>query len=116
MEIVAAFDNDREKVGRRVHGRAVQPLELLPDFVRRTHVLLGVIATPAKAAQSVADLMIEAGIRAIWNFAPAHIAVPKEVILQNEDLYHSLASLSFKLERHMTKRPLESETIYAQDN
>jgi redox-sensing transcriptional repressor len=59
--------------------------------------------------------MVTGGIRAIWNFAPAHIQVPERVILQNEDLYHSLASLSFKLESRMGASPLESE-IYAQDN
>ena len=58
--------------------------------------VVGVIATPAAAAQSVADLMVAGGIRAIWNFAPAHLRVPEQVILVNEDLYHSLASLSFQ--------------------
>jgi hypothetical protein len=46
--------------------------------------------------------MVEAGIRAIWNFAPVHVRVPDFVILQSEDLYHSLASLSFRLERMMS--------------
>jgi redox-sensing transcriptional repressor len=103
MEIVAAFDIDPEKIGQRVHGKEIQPLLLLPDFLRRTQTFVGVIATPASAAQSVADLMVTGGVRAIWNFAPAHIQVPERVILQNEDLYHSLASLSFKLESTMGK-------------
>ena len=47
MEIVAAFDIDPEKIGQRIHGREVQPLMFLPDFVRQTHTLVGVIATPA---------------------------------------------------------------------
>jgi redox-sensing transcriptional repressor len=98
MRIIAAFDADCQKIGQRIHGTEVQPLFFLPDFVRRTGTPLGLIATPADAAQSVADLMVTGGIRAIWNFAPAHIQVPKCVIVQNEDLYHSLASLSFKLE------------------
>jgi len=108
MEIVAVFDIDPEKIGRRIHGKPVQPLLLLPDFLLQTPTLVGVIATPAGAAQSVADLMVTGGIRAIWNFAPAHIHVPERVILQNEDLYHSLASLSFKLENSMGVTPLEN--------
>src|ERR1017187_5911934 len=115
MRIVAAFDVDCEKIGQRIHGTEVQPLFFLPDFVRKTGTPLGIIATPADAAQSVANLMVTGGIRAIWNFAPAHIHVPERVILQNEDLYHSLASLSFKLESRMAVTPLENE-IYAQDN
>jgi redox-sensing transcriptional repressor len=114
MEIVAAFDVDCDKIGHRIHGTEVQPLFFLPDFVRRTGIPLGLIATPASAAQSVADLMVTGGIRAIWNFAPAHIQIPKRVILQNEDLYHSLASLSFKLESRMSAPP-ESD-IYVQDH
>ncbi len=59
--------------------------------------------------------MVSGGIRAIWNFAPAHILVPDGIILQNEDLYHSLASLSFKLESRGRVTPVESE-IYVQNN
>jgi redox-sensing transcriptional repressor len=116
MKIVAAFDVDPAKVGQRIHGREVQPLTELPEFVRRTQVLLGLIATPADAAQSVANLMVAGGILAIWNFAPAHIQVPERVILQNEDLYHSLASLSYKLENRLGVPPFESEISYAEDN
>ena len=116
MEIVAAFDIDAGKIGQRIHGKEVEPLAFLPDFVSRTRILLGLIATPADAAQSVANIMVAAGIRAIWNFTPAHIQVPQRVILQNEDLYHSLASLSFKLERQLGVPPPESEISYAEDN
>jgi redox-sensing transcriptional repressor len=116
MKIVAAFDVDPEKIGQRIHGREVQPLMFLPDYVRQTHTLVGVIATPAAVAQSVADLMVSGGIRAIWNFAPAHVQVPERVILQNEDLYHSLASLSFKLESRMGVTPVENGISYAKDN
>jgi redox-sensing transcriptional repressor len=116
MQIVAAFDIDPEKIGQRIHGREVQPLMFLPDFVRQTQTLVGVIAVPPAAAQSVTDLMVSGGIRAIWNFAPAHIQVPQRVILQNEDLYHSLASLSFKLESRMGVMPVGNGISYAEDN
>lgn len=114
MNIVAVFDNDSEKIGQRIHGREVQPLLLLPEFVRQKKAVVGVIATPAAAAQSVTNLMVSGGIRAIWNFAPAHLQVPKHVILQNEDLYYSLACLSFKLEAGMLDIPLQSEISYAE--
>jgi redox-sensing transcriptional repressor len=58
---------------------------------------IGIITVPAKEAQSVADLMVEGGIRAIWNFAPVALTLPNEIIVQNEDLYNSLAVLSWKL-------------------
>jgi redox-sensing transcriptional repressor len=115
MEIVACFDIDPEKIGQQIHGREVQPLMFLPDFVRQSHTLVGVIATPAPAAQKVADLMVSGGICAIWNFAPAHVLVPAGVILQNEDLYHSLASLSFKLESRRVKAE-ENGTRYGEND
>ena len=74
-------------------------LDSLPGPTRRMGVQLGIITTPPQAAQRVADLMVEGGIRAIWNFAPVHVRVPERVVLQNEDLCHSLASLSLKLAR-----------------
>jgi redox-sensing transcriptional repressor len=101
VNIIAAFDIDPEKIGRQIHGKEVLPLDKLADLARRMHIHLGVIATPAAGAQQCADLMIEGGIRAIWNFAPAHLKVPESIILQNEDLYSSLASLSFKLQQRM---------------
>jgi redox-sensing transcriptional repressor len=109
VNIVAAFDKDPEKVGQMIHGKEVFALDTLPERIRQMHVYLGVIATPAPAAQVVADLMVEGGIRAIWNFAPVHLRVPASVILQSEDLYNSLASLSFKLEKRMADERRDME-------
>jgi redox-sensing transcriptional repressor len=116
MEIVAAFDVDPEKIGRRIHDREIQPLLLLPGYARQKQILLGVIATPAAAAQTVADLMVTGGISAIWNFAPAHIQTPPSVILHNEDLYYSLASLSFRLESRLGTPLLENGIKYVEDH
>jgi redox-sensing transcriptional repressor len=97
VRIVAAFDTDPDKIGRPIDGKEVYLLDSLPGRVRRMGIHLGVIATPPRAAQRVADLMVEAGIRAVWNFAPVHLRLPPTVIVQNEDLGHALASLSLRL-------------------
>ena len=97
LKIVTAFDLDPSKTGTRIHGKYVLPLDKLPDLARRMHVLIGIITVPATEAQAVADLMVEGGIRAIWNFAPIRLRSPEHVIIHNEDLYCSLASLSQKL-------------------
>ncbi len=99
ITIAAAFDTDPSKIGTPVGGKEVFLLDSLPGRVRRMGVQLGIITTPPQAAQRVADLMVDGGIRAIWNFAPVHVRVPEHVVLQNEDLCHSLASLSLKLAR-----------------
>jgi redox-sensing transcriptional repressor len=106
FDLVAAFDTDPQKAGHMIAGREVFRLDRLVDIVRRRRILLGVIATPSAAAQSIADRMMEGGIRAIWNFAPVHLKAPPTIVLQNEDLYHSLASLSFRLDRMLAaERP-----------
>jgi redox-sensing transcriptional repressor len=97
LKVVAAFDLDPSKVGTRIHGKHVLLLEKLPNLAQRMHILIGIITVPAAEAQAVADLMVEGGIRAIWNFAPVRLRTPEHVIVHNEDLYCSLAMLSQKL-------------------
>jgi redox-sensing transcriptional repressor len=97
LDIVSAFDTDPTRIGTQIHGKEVLPLEKLVDLAQRMSIHIGIITVPASAAQKVADLMVEGGIKAIWNFAPVHLRLREDVIVQNEDLYNSLASLSHKL-------------------
>ena len=97
LRIVAAFDTDPAKVGTWIHNKAVLPLEKLPEMAEHMGIHLGILTAPAEYAQSVADRMVDAGIQAIWNFAPVRLRVPERIFVHNEDLYSSLASLSWKL-------------------
>lgn len=106
LKIVAAFDADPRKVGRRIHGKHVLGLDKLTDLARRMHILIGIVTVPASEAQAVADDLVAGGIRAIWNFAPVRLRVPDQVIVHNEDLYCSLAALSQKLARALEAHPV----------
>ncbi len=97
LRIVAAFDTDPQKIGQWVHGKMVLPLDKLADLAKRMSIHLGIITAPAEHAQSITEKMVEGGIQAIWNFAPVRLKVPPHVMVHNEDLYSSLASLSWKL-------------------
>jgi redox-sensing transcriptional repressor len=97
LRIVAAFDTDPEKIGQSIHDKAVLPLEKLAELAQRMSIHLGIITAPAEVAQAVADEMVKAGMQAIWNFAPVRLKVPAHIFVHNEDLYSSLASLSWKL-------------------
>ena len=108
LKIVTAFDLDPSKIGMKIHGKHVLPLKKMPDLARRMHILIGIITVPAAEAQAVADLMVEGGIRAIWNFAPIRMHVPEHVIAHNEDLYCSLAALSQKLFANLQIKPQET--------
>jgi redox-sensing transcriptional repressor len=97
VHVVAAFNSDPAKVGTEIYGRQVLPVERLAELATRMHVLIGIITVPGPHAQAVADQMVAGGIRAIWNFAPVSLRLPRNTIVQNEELYYSLAALSRKL-------------------
>lgn len=97
LNIVAAFDNDPERIDTMLGGVKVFDSKDLVRLVRRLNVLIGIIAVPASAAQSVADELVEGGVRAIWNFAPMHLTLPANIAVKNEDMAASLAILSKRL-------------------
>jgi redox-sensing transcriptional repressor len=97
LRIVGAFDQDSAKVGKWVHGRKIMPLSQLPAFVRRGNIQLGVLTVPGEVAQGIADTMVNAGIRGIWNFAPVKLLLPDRVVTHKEDLAEGLAVLSHRL-------------------
>jgi redox-sensing transcriptional repressor len=101
LNIVAAFDVDPNKCHRVIHGKHVRHISKLPNLMRRMRVRFGIITVPASEAQHAADLLVEGGVLAIWNFAPAKIQVPERIIVTNEDLYCSLAVLSQKMTRKL---------------
>ncbi|MDD2464749.1 MAG: redox-sensing transcriptional repressor Rex [Desulfobulbus sp.] len=103
LRIVAAFDVDPNKCHRVIHGKHVRHISKLTGLMRRMRIRLGIITVPASDAQQAADLLVEGGAMAIWNFAPAKIHVPEPVIVTNEDLYCSLAVLSQKMTRKLAE-------------
>ncbi|HOV89216.1 MAG TPA: redox-sensing transcriptional repressor Rex [Syntrophorhabdaceae bacterium] len=97
LNIIAAFDNDEKKVGTEITGKMIFHIDKLPDMVKRMGIKIGILTVPAPYAQSVADIMVNAGIRAIWNFTHVKINVPSGVIVQHENLASSLVVLSKRL-------------------
>jgi redox-sensing transcriptional repressor len=107
FEIVSLFDTAREKVGQYSRGGVViRAMRDLDRVVEREKVEIAAIAVPAAAAQSVVDLVVEAGVRAILNFSPGALRVPKGAKLKNVDLTVSLESLSFFLARGTDDTPV----------
>jgi redox-sensing transcriptional repressor len=97
LNILAAFDTDPEKIGKLIHGKKVYSMKKMADLIDRMKVRIGIITIPAEHAQEAADIMIKAGIKAIWNFAPVKINPVSGVLIHNENLAASLAVLSKKL-------------------
>lgn len=98
--IVALFDTAHGKVGGQSrHGVRIHPVEQFERMARAGEIDIAVVAVPGEAAQTTVDLVVAAGIRAILNFSPGALKVPRGVKLKNVDLTVSLESLSFFLAR-----------------
>jgi redox-sensing transcriptional repressor len=95
FKIVALFDADPAKVGEVIHGLAVRHIDELPAAAVEESIAIGVIATPAGAAQAVADDLVAAGVTSILNFAPCVLSVPANVDVRKVDLAIELQILSF---------------------
>ena len=98
--IVALFDAERTKVGRRSRGGVrIHDIAEFRGIVKRENIDIAVIAVPADSAQGVVNTAVQAGIRAVLNFSPGTLKVPPDVKLKNVDLTVSMESLSFFLAR-----------------
>ncbi len=91
----ALVDVDPNKVGTSIAGVTVQHLDDLPQLVKSKGIAIGVVATPATVAQTVADRMVAAGIGSILNFSPGVLSLPPEVSVRKVDLAVELQILSF---------------------
>ncbi|MBQ3108642.1 MAG: redox-sensing transcriptional repressor Rex [Clostridia bacterium] len=95
FDFKALFDINPDLVGKEIRGRKVLHVDQLEEYIRENEIEIGVIAARRSAAQELADRMVNAGIKGIWNFAP--IDVCSSVPVENVHLSDSLFVLAFKL-------------------
>jgi redox-sensing transcriptional repressor len=102
FDLVAVFDADAARIGRTLEGLVVRPIGQLSG---KDAFEIGVIATPARAAQEVADALVAAGVQGILNFAPRKLRVPAAVALRSVDMTMEFESLSYALTHARTRAP-----------
>jgi len=103
LNILAAFD--KAPFARLTDcGKPVIEMSELENFCKTNKVLMGIITVPKEYAQEVCDRMIACGIKAIWNFAPVHLDVPGNILVQNENMATSLAVLSMHLQAQIKEK------------
>ena len=100
LNILAAFDADP----KACDVKSVMSMDRLEKFCKSKKVLMGIITVPKEHAQEVCDRLIACGIKAIWNFAPVHLDVPENILVQNENMATSLAVLSMHLQAHIKEQ------------
>jgi redox-sensing transcriptional repressor len=97
LHIVAAFDNDPDKIGTEMAGLGIRPIRTLKPFVRKHKIRLGILTTPVSASQALVDRLVDAGVKAIWNFSPTRLKAPADVLIRNQYISVGLAQLAYHL-------------------
>jgi redox-sensing transcriptional repressor len=103
LEIVGLFDSEPAKVGQKVGDLAIQDFSRIHEVIQAENARLAIIAVPAAVAQGVADMLVEAGIRAILNYAPVILQVPEHVWVRYIDPVAVLHSMTYYLAREHTE-------------
>jgi redox-sensing transcriptional repressor len=96
LEIVAAFDVNAEIVGKEIKGVKIYHLDEFSSVMNQ-EIKIGVLTVPLEVAQQTAELMVQGGIKAIWNFTPIVIKLSNEIVVQNTSLYAHLAVMFNRL-------------------
>lgn len=97
LKLVAAFDVRPEILGTFINNIPIQHVNNFLQIQEDMQVKIGVLTVPVEMAQSIADLMIAGGIKAIWNFTPFRIRVPANIVVQNTSMYSHLAVMYNRL-------------------
>lgn len=97
FHVDALFDNDPNKIGKKLAGIEILDINILETYMTKNAVDIAVIATPASIAQNVADRLSISRAKSIWNFAPTDISVPEDVKLESVHLVDSLMTLAYLL-------------------
>lgn len=111
FHIVAVFDNDLDKVGKKRRGLTISDISRLPQMVRKLDINLAIIAVPKDSAQSVADLLVKAGLKMILNFAPTSLKAPPGITIRNVNMAIELEALSYRLVADKSFRPADNPEL-----
>ncbi len=99
LHVVAAFDNNQDRIGSRIAGLTIRSTMLMKSYVEKSKVRLAILTTPVEVSQEMADRLVSAGVKAIWNFTPTHLAVPSEVFVRDEHISMGLCEIAFHLKQ-----------------
>lgn len=92
FNIVALFDNDSSKVGQSINSRKVHHISEITKVLQEKQIRIGILTVPKGVAQECTDILVQAGIKYIWNFTPRVLNVPNDVRVWNENLIGNLLS------------------------
>lgn len=100
FKITAVFDRDEKKIGSVCNGITVYGMEHICEYVAENNIDIAMLALPKEAIEEVADMLIDCGIKGLWNFAYAELKTKKPVPVENVHLTDSLMTMSFKIKQN----------------
>ena len=99
LKIIGIFDVNPELVGKNVRGIEIRVADEIPRFLRENDIQIAALTLPKSQAEEMAALLVENGVKAIWNFAHLDLRLPEDVIVENVHLSESLMQLSYNISR-----------------
>ena len=97
FNLVGIYDANPKLVGMKIRDIEIKDIDTLAENIKDSDIQIGIICVPRINAQKVCDILVNAGIKGIWNFAPVDLSVPPEVIVENVHLSESLMTLIYLL-------------------
>jgi redox-sensing transcriptional repressor len=99
LHIAAVFDSSKHKIGRNIAGYTVRDMTKLKRVVRKRKIHVAILTTPVEVAQRLTDVVVDAGVKAIWNFTPAELIVPNGILVRHEHISKGLSHIAYHLRR-----------------
>jgi redox-sensing transcriptional repressor len=100
LSIVAAFDSNPAKIGKKYSGVICYDIEELSSIVKQEDIRIGIMTVPAEHGQPTADKLVKAGIKGILNYTPKPVSVPRDIYLEEYDMITSLEKVAFFVKTH----------------
>ena len=99
LGITAIFDANPKLVGMRIRDVEIKDIDELKGYLEENHIDMGILCVPRINAQKVCDVLVNGGVRGIWNFAPIDLHVPETVKVENVHLSESLLTLVYQMNK-----------------
>ncbi len=110
FRIAALFDNDPAKIGQKIQGLTIEDISHIPQRIPALGIKIAMLTVPAQAAQSIADMLVKAGVRGILNYAPIHLNLPEGVCIEHLDPAVGLQRMTYYIGAQDAPAPDEAST------
>ena len=99
LNVMALFDVDKEKIGKKINSKPVFDIKELSEYTKKMNVEIGILTVPSDFAQEIANYAVKSKINYIWNFSPTVLDVPNGVEVWNENLMGNFLQFSYKISK-----------------